>query len=220
MVLFQKSVVDLFLVSSFPMSVTTHSDCCLHLNYLSDRSYCRHIHHPPSPRKHDSGLVLCIGDDAFDGDRCCGDTAPLSLLLVVGGPSVKKFPGSIIRHRRADSFKRWEHPWDLVSTLLWPSTAILFSTPQLLCDIGIPTINSYGWTKVSGVKRNSESEAVFTGQYQPPPSLGLPFRPGGDKILQRCNDRYSGFGSVVDFYILRFLCYYSSQMSATAPLSR
>ena len=32
-------------VSSLPMSVTTHLDCCSHQNYFAERSYCRHI--PP-----------------------------------------------------------------------------------------------------------------------------------------------------------------------------
>ena len=35
----------IFWISSLPMSVTTHSNCCLHTNYFSERSYCRHI--PP-----------------------------------------------------------------------------------------------------------------------------------------------------------------------------
>ena len=34
-----------FWVSSLPMSVTTHSDRCLHPNYFAERLYCRHI--PP-----------------------------------------------------------------------------------------------------------------------------------------------------------------------------
>ena len=47
---FTVNVVDcyfgvIFWVSSFPMSVTTHSNCCLHTNYLAEQSYCRHI--PP-----------------------------------------------------------------------------------------------------------------------------------------------------------------------------
>ena len=35
----------IFQVSPLPMSVTTHSNCCLHTNYFSERSYCRHV--PP-----------------------------------------------------------------------------------------------------------------------------------------------------------------------------
>ena len=35
----------IFWVSSLPMSVTTHSSCCLHRNYFAEQSYCCHI--PP-----------------------------------------------------------------------------------------------------------------------------------------------------------------------------
>ena len=35
----------IFWVSSLPMSVTTHSDCCLHTNYFAEGSYFCHI--PP-----------------------------------------------------------------------------------------------------------------------------------------------------------------------------
>ena len=35
----------IFAVSSLPMRVTTHSNCCLHTNYFAERSYCCHI--PP-----------------------------------------------------------------------------------------------------------------------------------------------------------------------------
>ena len=37
------------------------------------------------PLKPDSGLVLCSGDDAVDGDWSCSDTAPLSPLLAASG---------------------------------------------------------------------------------------------------------------------------------------
>ena len=47
------------------------------------------------PRKPASGLVLCSGDDAVDGDRSCSDTTPLSHILAAGGPPVKKTPGSL-----------------------------------------------------------------------------------------------------------------------------
>ena len=33
----------IFWVSSLPMSVTTHSNCCLHMNYFAGQSYCCHI---------------------------------------------------------------------------------------------------------------------------------------------------------------------------------
>ena len=38
-------IFGFFWVSSLPMSVTTHSNCCLHTNYFAERSYCFHI--PP-----------------------------------------------------------------------------------------------------------------------------------------------------------------------------
>ena len=48
-IFFTVNVVDffwvVFWVSSLPMSVTTHSNCCLHTNYFAERSYCRQI--PP-----------------------------------------------------------------------------------------------------------------------------------------------------------------------------
>ena len=33
-----------FWVSSLPMSVTIHLNCCLHTNYFAEQSYCRHIY--------------------------------------------------------------------------------------------------------------------------------------------------------------------------------
>ena len=116
------------------------------------------------PWKPASGLVLCSGGDAVDGDRSCRNTAPLSPLLAVGGPPVKNRPGSIIWEHRADIPRRWEHPRDLVSTLLWPSAVSLLSTPQLLGNRGISPIDSSGRTQLLGVEGNYESAAVFTGR--------------------------------------------------------
>ena len=42
-----------------------------------------------------SGLVLCSGEDAVDGDRSCSDTAPLSPPFAACGPPVKIRPGSL-----------------------------------------------------------------------------------------------------------------------------
>ena len=47
------------------------------------------------PRKPASGLVLCSGDDAIDGDWSWSDTAPLYPLINYGGPPVKFRPGSL-----------------------------------------------------------------------------------------------------------------------------
>ena len=38
-------LIVIFWVSSLPMSVTTHSNCCLHTNYFAERSHFCHI--PP-----------------------------------------------------------------------------------------------------------------------------------------------------------------------------
>ena len=38
-------LIVIFWVSLLPMSVTTYSNYCLHMNYFSERSYCCHI--PP-----------------------------------------------------------------------------------------------------------------------------------------------------------------------------
>ena len=79
-------------VSSLPMSVTTHSDRCLHPNYFAERSYCFHI---PPPQNPASGLVLCGGYDVVDGNRSCSNTASIYPLLAAGGPPVKINPGSL-----------------------------------------------------------------------------------------------------------------------------
>ena len=47
------------------------------------------------PRKPTSGLVLCSGDNAVNGDWSYSDTAPLSPILAAGGPLVKICPGSL-----------------------------------------------------------------------------------------------------------------------------
>ena len=116
------------------------------------------------PRNHASGIVLCSVDKAVDGDQSCSYIAPLSPLISVGGPPVKNWPGSIIWQCRVDSARSWEHPRDMASTSLWPSTASLLSTPQLLGDRGISPINSSGQTRVSGMEGNYESAAVSTGR--------------------------------------------------------
>ena len=47
------------------------------------------------PRKPDSGLVPCNGDDAVDDDRSFRDTVPISLILAVGGPPIKNQTGPL-----------------------------------------------------------------------------------------------------------------------------
>ena len=192
-------------------------ECDQHPNYFDEWSYCCHISPPWNPA---SGLVIYSGDDAVDVNRYCSDTAPLYPLLAAGGPLVKNWLGSIIRRRRANIARGWEHPWDLASTLLWPSTFRLLSMPQPLGDRVISPIDYSGPTQVSGMEGNSESSSVFMGWSRPPPGPGLPLRPGGGKICWRCTDGSSGYGSPVDCYFLIFLHHSSPQMSATAPSVR
>ena len=47
------------------------------------------------PWKPGSGLILCSGDDAVDGNQSCSDNAPLFPLLVADGLPVKIRPGSL-----------------------------------------------------------------------------------------------------------------------------
>ena len=47
------------------------------------------------PWKPDSGLVLCSGDDAVDGNWYCSNTTPISPLLASGSPHIKICPGSL-----------------------------------------------------------------------------------------------------------------------------
>ena len=60
------------------------------------------------PRNLASGLVLYSGYNTINNNWSCSDTAPISPLLAVGGPPVKKQPGPIIWQRRAYIFRRWE----------------------------------------------------------------------------------------------------------------
>ena len=46
-------------------------------------------------RKPASGLVLCSGDDAIDGDQSCSNTSSLSPILAAGSPPIKNRPGSL-----------------------------------------------------------------------------------------------------------------------------
>ena len=147
-----------FLVSSFPRSMTTHSYI---QNYFSEQSYFFSYNPPQEPA---SVLVLCSGNNAVYGDRYFSNTAPISHLLAVGGPPVNNWSGLIIRQRRADSAKRWEHPRDLASTSLWPSTVRLLSTLQPIGNRGRSPINSSGRTQVSGVGGNYKSASIFTGR--------------------------------------------------------
>ena len=197
-----------FLVASF------HHECnhSFGLLCLSDLLCWAIILLPNNPPlKPDSGIILFNDNDAVDGNQSCSDTIPLSSLIAVDGPPFKNRPGSIMRQRRADSVRRWEHPQDLASTILWPSTSRLLSMPQPLGDRGISPIQTSGRTQVLGVEGNYKSAAVFTGQYRPPHGLGLPLHPWGGKICWCYTYRSSGFGSPVYCYILR---------SATASLDR
>ena len=47
------------------------------------------------PQKPASGLVLCGGYDAINGDRSCSNTTHLSPLLAAGGPPIKSCPRSL-----------------------------------------------------------------------------------------------------------------------------
>ena len=49
----------------------------------------------PPPREPASVLILCIGDDAIDGEKYCRNTSPIYPLLATGGPPVKIRPGSL-----------------------------------------------------------------------------------------------------------------------------
>ena len=63
------------------------------------------------------------------------------------------------------------------------------------------------WLKCSCINRG-----ISASQWD-----GLPLSPIDNKILRRRTDRSSGCVSPVDFYIFRFLCHSSSQISVTAP---
>ena len=120
------------------MSVTTHSDRCLHPNYFVEPSYCRHL--PPSK--------VCFWTRYLQWRRRRQwqpilqrqrNSIPSSCRW---RPTRQNWPGLIIRQRHADSARRWEHLRDLASTSLWPSTARLSSTLQPLGNIGISLIDS------------------------------------------------------------------------------
>ena len=85
-------LIVIFWVYSLPMSVTTQSDRCLHMNYFGEAIIL--LPYTP-PWKPASVLVLCSGDNAAYVDWSCSDTAPLSPLLAAGVPPVKIRPGSL-----------------------------------------------------------------------------------------------------------------------------
>ena len=110
----------IFWVSSLPMSVTTHSNCCLHTNYFAERSYCRHI--PPL-----GSLIMDLSSAMAMTPSMATDLAvtphlyPLFLLLAAY-PSkfvldhytmltrwLRHSSWIIIRRCRADSARIWEH---------------------------------------------------------------------------------------------------------------
>ena len=75
----------IFWVSSLPMSVTTHSNCCLHKNYFDERSYFCHI--PPL-----GSLLMESSSAVAMTPLMATDLAPL---LAAGIPPVKIRPGSL-----------------------------------------------------------------------------------------------------------------------------
>ena len=142
------------------MSGHTHSDCCLHPDHFAEQSYCCHI--PPSQscfwtrplqwqRRRQWRPVLQQHRTSIPSSCCWRTTRQKSSRI-------------IIRRHHADIARRWEHPWDLASTSLWPSEVRLSSTSQPLGNRGISPIDYSGQKKVSGVEGNSKSASVFTGR--------------------------------------------------------
>ena len=158
------------------MSVTTHSDRCLHTKKSAERSYCHHITPLRSLPLESSSAVATIPSMATY-IAATPHLYPLFFPLVA---HLSKFVQDHYTlaprwYRRADSDRRWEHPPDMASTLLWPSIVRLLSTPQPLGNRGISLIHSSGWTKLLGMEGNFESVAVFTGDSGIPLGQGYRF---------------------------------------------
>ena len=70
-----------------------------------------------APRRPASGIVLCSGDNAVNGNRYCSNNAPLSPILASGGPPVKIRPGSLydcaalIAPEDGNTRSIWLPPW-------------------------------------------------------------------------------------------------------------
>ena len=111
---------DIFWVSSLPMSVTTHSNCCLHTNYFTDQSYCRHIPPLGSLLMYSSSAVAMTPSMSTDL-AVTPHLYPLFLMLVAQPSKIfldhyttvtrwlRHSSWVIIRRCRADSARRWEH---------------------------------------------------------------------------------------------------------------
>ena len=190
------------------MSVTTHSNRCLHPNFFAEQSYCRYI---PPPWKSASGLVLCSGDDAVDCDRYCSNTAPLSPWR----PTRQNSSRIIILRRHADSARRWD------TCGIWRPPCCGHHWPgchpcrnRLVTEAYPESIFPDGKIIGSGMQLRKRGRLHGAIAASPRAGATVPRRRWQD--LPKCTDRSSGCGSPVDYYILRFLYNLFSQIIATA----
>ena len=104
------------LVSSLPTSVTTCSDCCLHRNFFSEQSYCRHISsRGPAVSHH---FQCCAGNSGTPLDISGGRGIRRYIYVGGGGTMLCHILLSIQRH---DIFHQTrvasggvQHPWWVV----------------------------------------------------------------------------------------------------------
>ena len=168
------------------------------------------------PRKPFSGLVLCSGNDAVDGDRSCSDTAPLFPLLAAGGPPVKNRPGSLydgaalIVPEYGNTWGIWLPPCCVhhVQVAVHATTSWKQShTPNLFFQTDKSIRRGRQFRKCVRLHRMIAAS----------PQAGATAPPRRWQDPPKFTYRSSGCESPVDCYILRFLRHSSSQMSVTAP---